>query len=382
MPTLTREALYDLVWTDAVRTVAGRYGVSDVWLKKLCQKASVPLPERGYWAKIQAGRKLPKTPLPPREPGASNIVSIGKEPYSWRYDPEEELAKPLPDPPVFAEPIEAVIARVTRRVGKVGRARDLASPWGALRELLQADEVRREKLRASPYATWNTPLFDSPFERRRLRILSTLFMGLAKAGARPHIRGDEGRDISITVGDRSVGVTLDHPSAKPDRNGRYKTRPGKVDTLKLQIEQKPDETGFQGAWIDTDNAKLEDQLSQIAIAIIVAGEVHYRAGQVRHHQWLIQRRAENEAEVRRRREEAERKAREKRLKEEQERRDFLFSQARDWRTAKDIRGFVADILATRPTSMSEGEVKDWSDWALAEADAIDPVIKGLPKPDM
>ena len=70
MATLTREALYHLVWTDPARTVAATFGVSDVWLKKVCAGANVPVPQRGYWAKLQAGKPVIKVKLAPREPGA------------------------------------------------------------------------------------------------------------------------------------------------------------------------------------------------------------------------------------------------------------------------------------------------------------------------
>ena len=115
MPTLTREALYNLVWTDPVRTVAATFGISDVWLKKVCAGANVPVPQRGYWAKLQAGKPVVRVKLPPREPGAPQTFSIAKETHNWRWDPAAELAVPLPEPPVFDEPIEAVRARVEGR---------------------------------------------------------------------------------------------------------------------------------------------------------------------------------------------------------------------------------------------------------------------------
>ena len=39
-----REALYALVWTAPVMEIAGRLGVSDVALAKLCRRAAIPLP--------------------------------------------------------------------------------------------------------------------------------------------------------------------------------------------------------------------------------------------------------------------------------------------------------------------------------------------------
>lgn len=59
-----RKKLYQEVWKEPVSIVAKRYGVTDVALAKNCRKLNVPLPPRGYWAKIQAGAKLKKIPLP------------------------------------------------------------------------------------------------------------------------------------------------------------------------------------------------------------------------------------------------------------------------------------------------------------------------------
>jgi hypothetical protein len=47
LTTISREALYDLVWTEPVRTIAQRMGVSDAWLKKCCAKPDIPVPDRG-----------------------------------------------------------------------------------------------------------------------------------------------------------------------------------------------------------------------------------------------------------------------------------------------------------------------------------------------
>lgn len=380
MPVMTRKALYDAVWCDPVRTVAATLGVSDVGLKKACAKAGVPVPERGYWAKLAAGKAVVRTKLPLRDPGMSNTVTIGKEPYSWRWDPEAELAAPLPESPVFDEPIEEVRARVVKRVGKVAAIRNLDTPWGAIRKLLDEDDRRRAKQAARTWvSSWDDPLFDSPFERRRLRVLNSLAFGLAKSGAKLETRGKEARELLVHVGSQHQAFALDHPSARPTIHGEWKTRPGPVDVLKLEMKSKYDEAGITGLWVDGDAGKLEDRLTDIVISFIVAGEAQYREGEVSHYAWLIKRRADNEAEVIRRRVEAELKARERRLEEERERRELLFAQAQAWRSAQDIRAFVGDVLAGRGSDDGGdgGGFVDWSAWALAEADAIDPVKRGL-----
>jgi integrase len=72
-----REALYELVWTAPVSEVAARLGVSDVALAKLCRKAGIPIPYRGYWAKSDAGQSLKRPALPKapeRLPGLLRIL--------------------------------------------------------------------------------------------------------------------------------------------------------------------------------------------------------------------------------------------------------------------------------------------------------------------
>lgn len=62
---LTREELYEKVWGAPTVQVAAELGISDVALAKRCKKLNVPKPSLGYWAKVAAGQKPTKTPLPP-----------------------------------------------------------------------------------------------------------------------------------------------------------------------------------------------------------------------------------------------------------------------------------------------------------------------------
>ena len=64
-----RSDLYTEVWREPVRSIAEKYGISDVALAQICRKLDVPLPGRGYWARKAAGQDVPKTPLPPLKRG-------------------------------------------------------------------------------------------------------------------------------------------------------------------------------------------------------------------------------------------------------------------------------------------------------------------------
>jgi hypothetical protein len=62
---VTRQELYDLVWSTPASRLALDFGVSDVAIAKRCKRLGVPRPTRGYWAKIEAGKKPRRLPLPP-----------------------------------------------------------------------------------------------------------------------------------------------------------------------------------------------------------------------------------------------------------------------------------------------------------------------------
>jgi hypothetical protein len=60
-----REELYRKVWEKPLLKVAEEYGVSAVALGKTCRKLSVPVPGRGHWAKLAFGHEgIKKPPLP------------------------------------------------------------------------------------------------------------------------------------------------------------------------------------------------------------------------------------------------------------------------------------------------------------------------------
>lgn len=90
-PGLTREALYELVWSEPMLKVAARFGVSSSYMARVCTLLYVPRPERGYWAKLVVG-KAPKQPaLPEPRPG---------DPLEWSRDgTPPKRARPLPKPP-------------------------------------------------------------------------------------------------------------------------------------------------------------------------------------------------------------------------------------------------------------------------------------------
>lgn len=61
---LTRDQLYELVWSKPMQHIAKDYGISDRAMAKLCARKQVPVPPRGYWAKKSSDQKVVRPPLP------------------------------------------------------------------------------------------------------------------------------------------------------------------------------------------------------------------------------------------------------------------------------------------------------------------------------
>ena len=70
---LSRQELYDLVWSKPMVQLAQDFELSDVGLKKICKAAYIPTPTLGYWAKKQNGKNFwPMLQIRDVVPGSSD----------------------------------------------------------------------------------------------------------------------------------------------------------------------------------------------------------------------------------------------------------------------------------------------------------------------
>jgi hypothetical protein len=88
---VSREALYEMVWSEPMLRVAARLGVSSSYMARVCTLLNVPRPERGYWAKLSVGKAPKQPPLPEPRPG---------DPLEWTRDRTlPKRTRSLPRPP-------------------------------------------------------------------------------------------------------------------------------------------------------------------------------------------------------------------------------------------------------------------------------------------
>ncbi len=363
-----------------VRFLAARFGISDVALKKTCARAGIPTPDRGYWAKKDAGNETFQGAFPLRPPGMNDQVEIGSESNAYDYWTREDLLGPTGAPPEFSESIELVQARIVEVVGRVAVPRIVGTWHPAIEHLLKEDEKRRDRQLADPYPmSWNNPHFDTPFERRRLRILNSLFFAAAKMNGKPSVSGREGREIHISFFQQHFHFTLDKRKKFHRRRQLLSAaRESDDTTLCLSMLKGFGSKEVLATWQDDDDRKLEACMTDVAVQLILTAEINYRENALRQYQWRINRKAELEEEEHQRKLEAERAEKEQQKQIEQGRVNRLLRDAADFQQAAEIRRYVEAIrLATiGDKSSSIGELERWCQWALAQADRIDPAIGG------
>jgi len=76
---MTREQLYNLVWSKPMTHLAKEFGISDVALRKHCKKLDIPTPYVGYWVKLAHGRRARKSPLSTRKHAADELVYLSQK---------------------------------------------------------------------------------------------------------------------------------------------------------------------------------------------------------------------------------------------------------------------------------------------------------------
>jgi hypothetical protein len=377
----TRQEFYDLVWSQPLTHLAKRFGISDVALGKACRSAQIPHPPVGYWAKVEAGKNTVKADLPARGLGQSDVIEFGQDPYRRYHENDDELlAQPIPSPPTFSEDLEAVREQAVRLAEKAPIRRTMSNPHPLIAGLLAADEKRKEAIAKSEYGfAWDKPLFDTPLEKRRLKILNNLFLALAHCGCKPSIQGKEAKELYVRIGDVSLSFKLGtHAEVLEQSVGRQRAKIDTQERLTLKLSLWEKSTDLQHQWEDTDENKLEDQLEGIVVGMLVSGEWMYRAAKMHSYTYEMERRQKIEAAIRRKKEQADQAEQERVAKLRRDKRRQLVVEMLSWRRSNDLREYIVAALQKAHESGDAeliGKTEKWAAWANAEADEVDPLLR-------
>lgn len=370
----TRRELYDLVWKVPVETLAKEFGLSGRGLGKLCERNGIPVPPRGYWARKAAGRRIVKPPLIDVQ-GAGNSdatiirvqASIAKGAGGDQGEARETRRDPFKD--LWAEQVKEIPAP------KVPAT--LASPHPMVAAWLEEDRRRKNDSFSTFGGGSSWSWYDTPLDRRRLRILSTLFKELEARGLKVAQDGYRRAELRVRHGHDEITFELSERIRQYRRELTAEERADRwrADQKWTQVREPTGElvlkiksfmpSGIPSSWQDEADDPLEQQLNRVLAGMVVA--IAYQ-GHLREEHAAAERRRWEAAEIARKKE-AERQAelaRKKRLRDD----------AGAWRQAAEIRDFVAAVRAalSNGTPLDQAQtVEAWSAWALAHADELDPL---------
>jgi hypothetical protein len=355
---LTRQELFDLVWTTPMQTLARRYGITDVALKKRCKKHGIPTPGVGYWARVAAGQKLKRPPLPkPPGPHLDRIV----------------LKPALPVRPPMPKEELPIISMPAKLVGPHD-----VTLWAEER-LKEASKDAYGRLEVG--GRYHPDLCIQPETvKRALLLLDTVAKALVERGidvaiapyhekwAPVVIVQASGERLVLQVEERLTRkphvVTPSEQKAAAPPWGRKPVKWDYVPEGRLSIRLYRTHYLFRGRvhWTETKSMPLEQQLGKVVVGIESALTAHKDA------------RAEEERQKAQRLADERARLRPERLRWYQAWMAMeLEAKASAWARARQLRGFLdAYEIANKPT----GPAAEWLAAAHHYVDRLDPLTSG------
>ncbi|TDH58260.1 hypothetical protein E2C06_33555 [Dankookia rubra] len=381
---MTREELHALVWSKPMRAAAMEQGISDVTLARHCRKANVPVPPPDHWEKVRTGKKVTPQPLPPLPTVAGAASLSGLFPAhksSTCLAGSRDLSRPA------FKTMDEVTQRIQAAVGEIRVPNSLSRPPLIVARLLRRDEERRAKITSNDLYNKSQPKFDRPIQQRRLRILSTLILALEKLGLKVYGSKHAGEEFTVSI--RYLLAVHFLLAIEGGEHGYpfygEHLQPPSDERLRFDItSHSPESAPPLQTWRD-DATPLEDQLGKIACGLLLTAEAAARRGAVQSYELAVKNRAEEAQKTRvaAERAKAERAARE--AAAAKARFTALMDGADALERAERIRRYVAAVQArvtARPDMAEPSALRQWAAWALAEADALDPVLSRLFKEEL
>lgn len=372
--TYNREKLYEEVWAKPVVQVAVQYGVSDVAIHKVCKSLNVPVPPRGYWARLRAGEKIKKPFLPAvkgiiEKTGSKTFVGI-KVPVSPQrtlaFLTEDESQKVI----IAAEQIQ--VSDEDAKIHKKIRVYQ-----SKIKEWNKNDRKPEGAQRGFKNYTNHPPFLAGVISNETLprvyRILDALYRQIEMLG------GSVNDDLSLQIRNEHMSLEIfeaqdeiKHEITRQEaqelviyedamRHNKWASKPNirKYDyifngKLRICINQNR-------YYRDSEKEKVEGRLGNMLIELYEESEV------VRKNREDYEEAKRKEAEEKLLREE-----RKIRYNEEVDKTIALVNMAQDYDMACKIRAY---INAMEPKAdMNDKKTAEGIDWAKKKADWFDPIV--------
>jgi hypothetical protein len=370
--TLTREELYEKVWSEPMWTLAQSFGLSDVGLAKTCARHKIPVPGRGYWRQKQVGQRVRATPLPKlsttqnQSLGTVTLRPRALEP-AIGVGPADAPAEPpvvtVPDILVDPHPLVAHTIKALRRV-KPSKEGLLPRPT------------------AGDYLDVRVSLGTVD---RTMCILDALLRAMDERSMSIRVQlGQDGGSMSAEVLDESVRFHIEErtehvtlPAPPPRRPGEWVPRPETkivpTGALEFHIDSQwplaP--ANVRTSWCDGKKQRVEDCLGKIVVAFTAAATA-IKADRL----------AREEANRRWKEDERRRKIQAWEARQAKRRHAALTEELELWRSCREIRAYV-EARRARGTPGGEGSerLSSWLDWIEGYAQALEERFAAAAGPD-
>jgi hypothetical protein len=162
---LTRQELYEKVWSRPAISLAQEFGIGGRGLGKICSRFEIPVPPRGSWAKLAAGKHVTRIPFPTAK---SDVRS-------------EILIQPSPEGPEapWPEEVRTEVTAVLENRDQIHVSETLRSPHPIVKGWL---EQKRERRKVDQLSGRRSELPLDATERRKFRIFGEIFSETEKLG--------------------------------------------------------------------------------------------------------------------------------------------------------------------------------------------------------
>ncbi len=366
--TMSREALYQLVWSEPISTLAKRFDLSDQGLSKKCAKHRIPCPKVGYWAKVQHGHQPDKTPLPLNSDRILDTVT---------FFPKLQDVVASPTPANQTSYLDDKQLAVVMAFGFPKEVKRFHPAIAAYKKAFTGRKIHRYSSGIDRYGRITTgdniglKITPKTLDRacRLLHGMITLCReidwGFTKKQHEynqykpaTYAFTNNNESVAVEIKELVTQVKRDKDPAKADRLFSFEPVYDYQPTGILELSISKHARGFKTRWKETPTMPLESHITEIMQSLSRTFE----------HSRLMRIERENERR-KREEEEARQRRRQQQAAIERECQQQLFTLANNGAMATNIRALV-DSLTHQASH--DTRLKQWLTWASDVADTLDP----------
>lgn len=360
--TIDRDALYEQVWLKPLTHLAKEYGLSDVGLKKICNKMEVPTPPRGHWQRIEHGHKVEQIPLPElTEKGVDRVAIASRAPS----EPKKELLTERQQEALASveeeEPESTLHPFVERSLKSFNAAK--ADEKGILHP--RANKALDFKITKGSLD-------------RAFSTASKLLTALEAIGCEVAMDLEESPKLRLQINGETIRLSIEEkvrrheriPDDKDQRKDRWYWKEYDYEpTGKLKVEAHGRFLQYQGirkSWSDGRVQRVDEITSRIVVGLVEAAEA------------MKQKQIERENKEREWAEERRKREEERKLRElEKQRQEHLKILVEQHDQVVRMQSFISavekDVGQFSGLQIQDMSVDEWLEWAKGFVEQSDPL---------